>query len=69
MATQFDDDPIVLWPLPDMSVLQSGRRDPPKLPLELFGAAWQDWIEGAAQASACPADYVAGPLLASVWRS
>ena len=32
----------------------------------VFGGAWGDWITAAANASACPVDYVAGPLLAGV---
>jgi Protein of unknown function (DUF3987) len=65
MVAQFDDDPIVLWPAPDLSILQGDRRPPPKLPLEAFGWAWAGWITQAALAAASPADYVVGPLLAS----
>jgi hypothetical protein len=36
------------------------------LPLEVFGQAWGDWIVEAAEAAACPPDYVAAPLLAAV---
>jgi hypothetical protein len=50
---------------PDLSITQLGRRSPPPLPLEVFGAEWAQWIEDAAKAAACPLDYVAGPLLAS----
>ena len=38
---------------------------PPRLPLDLFGPAWARWITDAAEAAACPADYVAAPLIAS----
>jgi hypothetical protein len=38
---------------------------PPPLPLFLFGPAWGDWIATAAEAAACPSDYVAAPLLAA----
>jgi hypothetical protein len=55
----------ILWPEPDMAVLQLHRRPPPILPLAIFGADWGRWIEDAAAASACPADYVVAPLLAS----
>jgi hypothetical protein len=34
-------------------------------PLFLFGPAWGDWIATAAEAAACPPDYVAAPLLAA----
>ncbi len=55
-----------LWPEPDMEVLRLHRRLPPKLPIEVFGDAWGPWIATAAEAAACPIDYVAAPLLASV---
>src|SRR5260221_10283378 len=50
---------------PDMGVLRLNRRTPPKLPIEVFGPVWAPWITTAAQAAACPPDYVAAPLLAS----
>jgi Protein of unknown function (DUF3987) len=64
-SADFEPDPTVLWPAPDMSVLRDGERPPPELPIEIFDAAWADWIAGAADAAACPVDYVAAPLLAS----
>jgi hypothetical protein len=54
------------WPAPDMGVLRMHRRPPPKLPIEVFGDVWGSWITTAAEAAACPSDYVAAPLLASV---
>src|SRR5258708_35555896 len=54
-----------LFPEPDMGVLRLNRRTPPKLPIEIFGPVWAPWITTAAQAAACPPDYVAAPLLAS----
>jgi hypothetical protein len=54
------------WPPePDMTVLQEARSSPPVLPLGLFGPAWREWILRAAEAAACPADYVVAPLLAT----
>lgn len=50
---------------PDLSVLRLHRRPPPSLPVEVFGSRWAAWIGSAAQAAACPPDYVAAPLLAS----
>jgi Protein of unknown function (DUF3987) len=50
---------------PDLSVLQCGRRSPPRMPISTFGL-WGDWILTAAEAAACPFDYVAAPLLATV---
>ena len=54
------------WGEPDMGVLRLRRRPPPALPLEVFGETWKKWLLDAAAAAACPVDYVAGPLLASV---
>src|ERR1041384_634959 len=53
------------WPEPDMSVLRPDRPRPPNLPLSVFGPAWAEWIASAAEAAACPPDYVAAPLLAA----
>jgi hypothetical protein len=52
------------WDEPDMSVLRQRRRPPPALPIETFGP-WGEWIARAAEAAACPVDYVAAPLLSS----
>ena len=52
------------WGEPDMGVLRLHRRSPPRLPIEVFGRCG-DWIARAAEAAACPVDYVAAPLLAS----
>jgi len=49
-----------------MSVLRDGERPPPEFPIDIFDPGWADWIAGAAEAAACPVDYVAAPLLASV---
>jgi hypothetical protein len=54
------------WGEPDMGVLRLRRRPPPALPLDVFGETWKKWLLDAAAAAACPVDYVAGPLLASV---
>ena len=50
---------------PDLSITYLSRRSPPPLPLDLFGPEWAAWITGAAEAAACPPDYVVGPLLAA----
>lgn len=55
-----------LWSAPDMGVLRLHRRAPPPLPIKVFGPAWGPWIHTAAEAAACPPDYVAVPLLAAV---
>jgi hypothetical protein len=57
--------PPPLWPEPDMGVLRLHRRPPPPLPLAVFGPPLAEWIGTAAEAAACPPDYVAAPLLAS----
>src|SRR4051812_7733401 len=48
-----------------MAVLRLHRRLPPALPLVVFGEEWSGWIKDAAEAAACPPDYVVAPLLAS----
>lgn len=53
------------WGEPDMAVLRTSRRPPPKLPLEAFGPAWSDWIARAADAAAAAPDHVAANLLAA----
>jgi hypothetical protein len=54
------------WGKPFLDVMRLRRRPPPPLLLEVFGKTWGDWIVDAAKAAACPPDYVAAPLLASV---
>lgn len=54
------------WPEPDMGVLLLHRRSPPNLPLNAFGPAWSALITTAAEAAACPPDYIVAPLLTSV---
>jgi hypothetical protein len=63
---RINDGKDFAWAEPDMAVLRLHRRRPPSLPIMVFGPEWCRWIENAASAAACPADYVAGPLLASV---
>jgi Protein of unknown function (DUF3987) len=58
------DDPIQLWPVPDMGVLQQGRREPPIFPIEVFGEFWGEWITIAAAAASAPVDYTGCALLA-----
>lgn len=59
-----DDEEDIDWGDPDLEVLRQHRWPPPPLPLETFGL-WGEWIAGAAEAAAAPADYVALPLLAA----
>ena len=53
------------WGEPYMGVLRLRRRPPPPLPLEVFGETWGQWLLDAADAAACPIDYVVAPLLSS----
>lgn len=46
-----------LWPRPDMSILAAGRRAPPTMPGELFGALWP-LVGDLAEAAGAPRDYV-----------
>jgi Protein of unknown function (DUF3987) len=52
------------WGDPDLGVLRLHRRSPPELPIAALGEAWGRWTVNAAEAAACPVDYVAAPLLA-----
>jgi hypothetical protein len=54
------------WGEPDMGVLRLHRRPPPPFPIKVLGPAWGRWTNNAADAAACPIDYVVAPLLASV---
>jgi putative DNA primase/helicase len=54
------------WAEPDLAVLRLNRRPPPLLPITALGVDWARWVVAAAEAAACPADYVVAPLLASI---
>jgi hypothetical protein len=51
------------WAAPDMSVLKEGRRQPPELPLDVFGPFWAMWVAATAEGCSAPRDYVATGLL------
>ena len=53
------------WAVPDMSVLQDGRKPPPEPPLELLGKEWADQIRNIAAAKGAPADYVFAAVLSA----
>lgn len=60
-AEPFTPEP---WPVPDLSVLNEGRRPPPSLPLDVFGP-WSQWVADTAEGTGpTPPDYVACALLA-----
>jgi Protein of unknown function (DUF3987) len=58
------DDPIHLWPLPDMGVLRNNRREPPAFPIEVFGEFWGDLIATMAAGASAPIDYTGCAVLA-----
>ena len=58
-----DPQESVLWPEPDLSIVDGNLRQPPVLLLEPFGS-WADWIEATAKSCSAPKDYVIGGLLA-----
>lgn len=62
MRDRFDAAEVVL--LPDMSVLNAGRRPPPELPLGLFGQA-SGLLAAIAEGTATPIDYPAIGYLAA----
>jgi hypothetical protein len=39
------------WDAPDLSLLGTGRRAAPVLPLSLLGSFWADWVEKKARAA------------------
>src|SRR6202020_524177 len=47
----------------DLAVLRTIKPTHPVLPLEVFGERWAQWIRDAAEAAACPVDYVVAALL------
>jgi putative DNA primase/helicase len=49
---------VSIWPLPDMTVLNAGRRDPVPMPADLFGPAWP-LLSAIAEGTASPVDYAA----------
>jgi hypothetical protein len=54
------------WQNPDRSLLGTGRRPPPRFPLELLKPFWGDWTTSAAKTASAPADYVGTGLLGNV---
>jgi hypothetical protein len=60
-----ESSPASDWPEPDLSALRLNRRPPPKLPLDVLGDHWAQWVQDAARAAVAPIDYVVAPLLAA----
>lgn len=58
-------DPNAAWDDPYLGVLELRRRRAPRFPIGVFGENWGQWLSDAADAAACPVDYVAMPLLSS----
>lgn len=63
MATAFkqafdEAEPFTGWALPDLSILEEGRRRPPALSAAMFGSVWPELVKLAADKGA-PVDYVA----------
>ena len=56
-----DADPI--WPAPELSVLSSGRRDPPTMPEDIFGPTW-GLLHDMAQGAGAPVEYLGVSFLA-----
>jgi putative DNA primase/helicase len=49
---------LSIWSLPDMTVVNGGRREPVQMPPELFGQAWP-LLTAIAEGTASPPDYAA----------
>lgn len=52
-----------LFPEPDFSIIKDSKLPPPPFPLDVFDEKWQDIMRSAAEAKACPIDYVAMSFL------
>lgn len=57
-------EPVSIWSLPDMTVLNAGRRDPVPMPADLFGPAWP-LLSAIAEGTASPVDYAAFGFVAA----
>lgn len=55
--------PKMVWETPDLSLVHLPTPAVPKLPIEIFGEAWGEWIKAAAAAHNAPEDYIAASLL------
>ena len=65
MRQAFDDAEIIsIWPVPDMTLTNNGRRPPVPMPCEVFGPAWSIILDVAAVTSTAP-DYAAMGYLAA----
>ena len=49
----------------DPTIIQEHRIAAPRLPIEVFGPQWADWLVGTAKAKAAPVDFTVMPLLAA----
>lgn len=63
-AVAVKNAPPPAWGEPAMSILHRSAGQPPKLPLDVFGPFWADFITRTAEGANAPPDYVALPLLA-----
>lgn len=55
----------LLHPTPDMSLLRSHRKRPPKFPREVLGTELYEWLTRTAISTGSPVDYVAGALFSA----
>jgi hypothetical protein len=51
------------WPVPDMTILGSARRDAPRFPSEAIGPGWAKIAATLAESCATPVDYIAAGIL------
>ncbi|WP_394728179.1 DUF3987 domain-containing protein [Altererythrobacter sp. GH1-8] len=65
MKQAFDNaETISVWPVPDLTLINNGRRAPVDMPSDLFGPAWRSILDVAEVTSTAP-DYAAMGYLAS----
>jgi Protein of unknown function (DUF3987) len=53
------------WGEPETSLLATRRMPAPRLPLDVFGPFWGDWIAASGEEKGAPADYIAAGLLSA----
>ena len=64
-----DEDAVLGWPDPDLTLLGTNRRPAPAFPVQLLGPFWSAWASRAAEGACAPVDYCAASLLAAVGAS
>ncbi len=62
-ATAASEDVPIVWPAPDLSLLEDRQSALPAFPLDRLPPAWRRWVAHAAHGASAPVDHVALSLL------